>query len=199
MRFADLGHAWRCFAAALTRSPACSARRSVGASGRREGRWSRDYSLVRAAPAPRTQDWDPTPRRRAPAASPATPTATPTTMHRSPAVVLGCVDCHGGNPGDHAAMPALAHDDPAYVAARDRAHVLPRYPKAPGTSRRAPIRSAATRCSTRKRPNTSASSIPSDYRVAREACGACHIEMIEAAERSLMATGRDAVGRRGLQ
>ena len=49
-------------------------------------------------------------------------------MHRSPAVVLGCTDCHGGNPqvrGD----PALAHNDPAYVAARDNAHVLPRYPE----------------------------------------------------------------------
>jgi hypothetical protein len=30
---------------------------------------------------------------------------------------------------------------------------------------------------------------PSDYRVARDSCGACHIETIEAAERSLMASG----------
>src|SRR5205085_9182411 len=30
---------------------------------------------------------------------------------------------------------------------------------------------------------------PSDYRVARDSCGACHIEVIEAAERSLMSTG----------
>ena len=30
---------------------------------------------------------------------------------------------------------------------------------------------------------------PSDYRVAREACGACHLGIIQAAERSLMATG----------
>jgi len=30
---------------------------------------------------------------------------------------------------------------------------------------------------------------PSDYRVAREACGACHLPIIEAGERSLMATG----------
>ena len=30
---------------------------------------------------------------------------------------------------------------------------------------------------------------PSDYRIAREACGACHIQAIEAAERSIMATG----------
>ena len=30
---------------------------------------------------------------------------------------------------------------------------------------------------------------PGDYRIARESCGACHIEVIEAAERSLMASG----------
>ena len=30
---------------------------------------------------------------------------------------------------------------------------------------------------------------PSDYRVAREACGACHLEVIEATERSMMSTG----------
>ena len=30
---------------------------------------------------------------------------------------------------------------------------------------------------------------PSDYRVAREACGACHLPTIEAGERSLMASG----------
>ena len=50
------------------------------------------------------------------------------TMHMSPAVRLGCTDCHGGDPairGD----PTLAHDAPAYVAAREAAHVLPRYPE----------------------------------------------------------------------
>ncbi len=40
---------------------------------------------------------------------------------------------------------------------------------------------------------------PGDYRVAREACGACHLPMIQAAERSLMSTTRDALGRRGVQ
>ena len=30
---------------------------------------------------------------------------------------------------------------------------------------------------------------PTDYRVVREACGACHLQVIEAAERSIMATG----------
>ena len=40
---------------------------------------------------------------------------------------------------------------------------------------------------------------PSDYRVAREACGACHLPEIQEAERSLMATGGDVLGRRGVQ
>ena len=30
---------------------------------------------------------------------------------------------------------------------------------------------------------------PSDYRVVRESCGACHVSEIETAERSLMSTG----------
>jgi hypothetical protein len=34
------------------------------------------------------------------------------TMHANPAVVLGCVDCHGGDAGVQA-PPGLAADDPA--------------------------------------------------------------------------------------
>ena len=50
-------------------------------------------------------------------------------MHTSPAVRLGCADCHGGNAavrGD----AALGFDHASNVAARDKAHVLPRFPKA---------------------------------------------------------------------
>jgi len=49
------------------------------------------------------------------------------TMHMTPAVKLGCTDCHGGNAAI-VGNPALARTDPAYVAAREKAHVLPRYP-----------------------------------------------------------------------
>ena len=48
------------------------------------------------------------------------------TMHRNPAVVLGCTDCHGG---DATVMKPAGFDDPkapAYFAAQERAHVLPR-------------------------------------------------------------------------
>ena len=49
------------------------------------------------------------------------------TMHESPAVKLGCTDCHGGD-ATVTGNRELAHDDPEYVAARERAHVLPMYP-----------------------------------------------------------------------
>ena len=57
---------------------------------------ARDYSLVRAAPAPRTQEWDSAEAKSAGCVSCHTD-SDQKTMHSSPAVVLGCVDCHGGN------------------------------------------------------------------------------------------------------
>jgi hypothetical protein len=108
-------------------------------------------------------------------------------MHATPAVVLGCTDCHGGNAairGD----ASLPRTDPRYVAARDQAHVLPKYPKAwhwPSSAN--PPRSYTLL--NIESPEYIRFVNPSDYRVARDSCGACHIETIEAAERSLMASG----------
>jgi len=109
------------------------------------------------------------------------------TMHLSPAVRLGCTDCHGG---DAAVVgnPQLARDDPAYVASRDKAHVLPKYPESwhfPSSA--GPKASYALL--NREAPEFIRFNNPSDYRVAREACGACHLPVIEAAERSLMGSG----------
>src|SRR3712207_6775800 len=87
---------------------------------------SRDYSLVRAEPAPRTQDWDSADAKSAGCVSCHTASEAKT-MHKSPAVVLGCVDCHGGNAAI-VATDVSDHHAPAYVAARDKAHVLPKYP-----------------------------------------------------------------------
>ena len=108
------------------------------------------------------------------------------TMHLSTAVRLGCADCHGGDP---AVMgnPQLKRDDPAYVAAREKAHVLPRYPGSwhyPSSAN--PKESYALL--NREAPEFVRFVNPSDYRVAREACGACHMPVIEAAERSIMST-----------
>ena len=109
------------------------------------------------------------------------------TMHMTPAVRLGCTDCHGGDAtvnGD----PALARTDPLYVAARERAHVLPRYPRSwnyPSSAN--PPRSYTLL--NKEAPEYVRFINPGDLRIAREACGACHLAVVEASERSLMATG----------
>lgn len=108
-------------------------------------------------------------------------------MHATPAVMLGCVDCHGGNPAVRG-NPDLGFDDPAYVAAREAAHVLPRYPGAWHYPSSANPKHSFTLLN-REAPEFVRFVNPSDYRVARLACGSCHMEVIEAAERSLMATG----------
>jgi hypothetical protein len=110
-------------------------------------------------------------------------------MHSTPAVNLGCTDCHGGNWRE--ARPESVPDDPEhpeYLAVQYRAHVLPLYPDSwhfPSSAN--PNRSYTLLA--RESPEYIRFVNPSDYRVVREACGACHIEVIEAAERSLMATG----------
>jgi hypothetical protein len=109
------------------------------------------------------------------------------TMHASDAVVIGCADCHGGDAG--VVVPAgVSKDSAAYVAARDKAHVLPRYPKSWHYPDSANPKRSYTLLN-RESPEFIRFVNPSDFRVAREACGACHMPLIEANERSLMATG----------
>ncbi|MGQ0618534.1 MAG: hypothetical protein ACT4QA_01235 [Panacagrimonas sp.] len=106
------------------------------------------------------------------------------TMHRVSGVVLGCTDCHGGD----AAVMAPAGATPVelnYREATDHAHVLPRYPSVWHTSAN-PEHSYALL--NKEAPEFIRFMNPADYRVAREACGACHLPIIESAERSLMAT-----------
>src|SRR4051812_8570680 len=147
---------------------------------------ARDYTLVRAAPAPRTQEWPDAEAKSAGCVS-CHSASDAHTMHRSPAVILGCVDCHGGNPAIRRPEGA-EHGTPAYFAAQGRAHVLPRYPETwhyPSSAN--PARTYALH--NREAPEFIRFTDPSDYRVVRDSCGACHIEVIEAAERSLMSTG----------
>ena len=108
-------------------------------------------------------------------------------MHVSPAVRLGCTDCHGGDAAVRG-NPSIGRDAPAYVAAREKAHVLPRYPKAWDYPSSANPKRGYTLLN-REAPEFVRFVNPGDYRVAREACGACHLPVIEAAERSLMASG----------
>ncbi|MCG6889500.1 MAG: hypothetical protein LJE92_07930 [Gammaproteobacteria bacterium] len=107
-------------------------------------------------------------------------------MHASGAVNLACVDCHGG---DHLiTLPAGVNPgDQAYVDARNHAHVLPLYPDDWNFPSSANPKESYTLLN-RESPEYVRFINPSDYRVARKACGACHLDLIGAAERSLMAT-----------
>jgi hypothetical protein len=111
-------------------------------------------------------------------------------MHAAETVVLGCTDCHGGNAQIENPRSATwaGEGERAYHAAKARAHVAPRYPR----EWRGPASANRERTYTllnRERPEFVRFINPADYRIAREACGACHLPIIQAAERSLMATG----------
>src|SRR6185369_6184507 len=141
---------------------------------------------VKAPPAPQSQSDELVESKTAGCVSCHVKSDAPT-MHMTPAVKLGCTDCHGGNAAI-VGNPALARTDPAYVAAREKAHVLPRYPHSwnyPSSAN--PKRSYALL--NKEAPEFIRFVNPGDLRVAREACGACHLATVEASERSLMATG----------
>ncbi|HSD74354.1 MAG TPA: hypothetical protein VLB75_06260 [Steroidobacteraceae bacterium] len=106
-------------------------------------------------------------------------------MHASPAVVLGCTDCHGGDASVRRGN--VEQRDAEYAAMRDRAHVLPRFPEAWHFPASANPERTYTLLN-RESPEFVRFINPGDYRAAREACGACHLAVIKAAERSLMST-----------
>ena len=108
-------------------------------------------------------------------------------MHSTPAVKLGCADCHGGDPTR--SLPAgVASGSRQYRSILDAAHVKPRFPAEwnyPSSAN--PVRSYTLL--NRESPEFIRFVNPSDYRVVRESCGACHAAIIEAAVRSLHTTG----------
>ncbi|MBW8753311.1 MAG: hypothetical protein JF595_04045 [Sphingomonadales bacterium] len=155
---------------------------------------TRDYALVRGKPAPARQSVAEVEAKSAGCLSCHVKTDAPT-MHVTPAVQLGCTDCHGGDAANRAAWgkPELGYDDPFNKAAMARAHVLPRYPHAwhyPSSAN--PPRSYTLL--NKEAPEFVRFVNPGDYRVARESCGACHMPVIEAAERSLMASAAMFMG-----
>jgi len=108
------------------------------------------------------------------------------TMHSNPGVQIGCTDCHGGN----ATVMRGKSTDPesrAYRTALDSAHVLPRnerfwkYPSSANPER------SYTKLN-QENPAYVRFINPGDLRVARDACGSCHLPIIQAQERSLMST-----------
>ncbi len=108
------------------------------------------------------------------------------TMHVNPGVILGCTDCHGG---DAKVVKPQGADpkDVDYRSAVERAHVLPRYPVAWRYPSSANPPDSYTLLN-RESPEYVRFVNPGDYRVARDSCGACHLRIIQATERSLMST-----------
>lgn len=108
-------------------------------------------------------------------------------MHVSDAVILGCSDCHGGDPGVFA--PEHGNREATdYVAAKRAAHVTPRLPELWGYPHNSATPPRVYARLNHEDPDFVRFINPGDYRVARESCGACHASEIHAAERSLMAT-----------
>lgn len=96
--------------------------------------------------------------------------------HDDPSVI----ETHGKHPG--------RVYTPTYRAAMDEAHVLPRYPERWDVPQaRNPERTYALL--NKEPPQFVRFMNPGDLRIADEACGACHMPVVEAAKRSLMATG----------
>ena len=144
----------------------------------------RVYAMTPAAPA--FQNWDEADGKSAGCRSCHTESDAKT-MHMSPAVVLGCTDCHGGD-AKVMLTGGLKQGEAGYAALRDKAHVLPRFPESWHFPRSANPQRSYTLLN-QEAPEYIRFVNPGDYRVARQSCGACHQDTIEAAERSLMATG----------
>ncbi len=150
-----------------------------------------DYSHVRAPPAPSSQTQAQADAKSVGCMSCHTQVDS-VSMHPQPSVVLGCTDCHGGDAAIHAAA-GLNPKSPAYATLRDQAHVLPRYPRSWGYPSSANPKQSYTLLN-KESPEFVRFKNPSDYRAARDACGACHLEVVHAAERSIMATGAMLLG-----
>jgi len=110
--------------------------------------------------------------------------------HVSPAVKIGCTDCHGGDAS--AAPPAGARPgDDAYERAKLDAHVQPRFPerwrRPDGASPSAnPVRPYTLSL---EEPAEFIRFVnPGDLRVAQATCGPCHQEQVNAVRKSPMTT-----------
>ncbi len=133
-------------------------------------------------PAPRSQSIDAAAAKSAGCQSCHTTTDS-ASMHESPGVILGCTDCHGGNASIVAGKGS--HEDHALMEA---AHILPSYPDDWHYPHSANPKTSYTLLN-REAQEFVRFVNPSDLRVAEQACGACHLETVQAAKRSLMATG----------
>ena len=111
------------------------------------------------------------------------------TMHQNPGVVLGCTDCHGGD--SVVKRPPESEykgkDQSQYNMAMSRAHISPRFPKVWDTPNSANPKGSFAKLN-REAKEFIRFINPGDLRVARDACGACHLETVQQVERSIMST-----------
>ncbi|MBT7795821.1 MAG: hypothetical protein HN556_03025, partial [Gammaproteobacteria bacterium] len=98
-------------------------------------------------------------------------------------VILGCTDCHGGD-----SSIVASEGDIKNKSLMEQAHVLPSYPDDWHYPHSANPKASYTLLN-REAKEFVRFVNPSDLRVAKEACGACHLETVQAAKRSIMATG----------
>lgn len=110
-------------------------------------------------------------------------------MHKNPAVSIGCADCHGGDPSVSAVD--VLRDSDEYRNRMEEAHVLPEHPENWQGSRN---------------PEHSFTSLlresyefvkfinPGDLRVIEETCGGCHAKIVDAVPKSLMSTSAMLLG-----
>jgi hypothetical protein len=94
-------------------------------------------------------------------------------MHKNAAnVVLGCTDCHGGNP--------------RRGLTKEQAHVPPRHPEFWKTSANPPNSNVWLN---HESPEFIRFMNPGDLRVAKQTCGLCHDDIINRVDHSMMNTG----------
>ncbi len=158
----------------------------VAAAQASEGPAKVEREYVSAPPAPAKQTW-PQAMKKSEGCITCHTQTDEMSMHANPGVVLGCTDCHGGNAAIRR-PEGTEYGDKSYRAALDAAHVQPLYPEAWDYPKSANPERTYTLLN-RESPEFIRFMNPSDYRVAREACGACHQKIIESSERHLMATG----------
>jgi len=93
-------------------------------------------------------------------------------MHKAEYVVLGCTDCHGGNP--------------SRGLTKEQAHILPRNKEFWNTSANPPNSNAWLN---HESPEFVRFINPGDLRVAQQSCGLCHGEIIRNVDHSMMNHG----------
>ncbi len=112
-------------------------------------------------------------------------------MHISTAVRLACVDCHGGNK-DVAVPVGIQPTSPQYHPLKDKAHILPKFPKQWWSNQDREDRSANPKGTYTQLLKESPEFVrfvnPGDLRVAQEVCGMCHQKEVDNVRKSTMTT-----------